>query len=100
MRKPVATPGSAYPPPGAAGLFLPFRHRETERAFSGPRRARSRIARIPVIKPHTCVIKPEAIEGDIWRQVKGYEIGKYVKYSNITTHYHTLGVQWRGLTEV
>ncbi|MDE0241961.1 MAG: hypothetical protein OXQ84_17510, partial [bacterium] len=65
-----------------------------------PRRARSRIARIPVIKPHTCVIKPEAIEGDIWRQVKGCEIGEYGKYSNITTHYHTLGVQWRGLTEV
>ncbi|MCY3755900.1 MAG: hypothetical protein OXG99_17635, partial [Alphaproteobacteria bacterium] len=65
--------------PTAAGLFLLFRHRGTERALSGLRRVRFGIARIPVIKPHTCVIKPEAIEGDIWRQVKGYEIGDYGK---------------------
>ena len=39
----MTTPGSAYPPPGAAGLFLLFRHRETEPAFAGLRRARESV---------------------------------------------------------
>ncbi|MXY39502.1 MAG: hypothetical protein F4Y62_06875 [Rhodospirillaceae bacterium] len=60
--------------PTAAGLFLLFRHRGTERAFSGIRAldAPSRkLPRIPVIKPYASGIKSGSIEGDIWRQVKG-----------------------------
>ena len=96
----MATPDSisAYPPPGAAGFFLPFRHRETERAFSGIRAldAPSRkLPRISVIKPYASGIKSGAIEGDIWRQVKGRETGENGKSLTITTWYLTLGGEWR-----